>query len=93
MLHYVSQVINISKLSTQLITLLCLLLLANLSHAVDFGSGANGAINKVVVQDDGKILVAGDFTEFNGVARSRIAQARGGGRIVGGRRCLRRDVG
>ncbi|MDW8305737.1 MAG: hypothetical protein RML34_01575 [Leptospiraceae bacterium] len=37
-------------------------------------TGASGSINSVVVQSDGKILVAGDFTTFHGQSRNRIAR-------------------
>lgn len=37
-------------------------------------SGANYTINSCVIQSDGKILIAGYFTLFNGVARNRIAR-------------------
>jgi uncharacterized delta-60 repeat protein len=37
------------------------------------GTGANGPVSKVVIQGDDKLVVAGDFTEFNGkTARSLI---------------------
>src|SRR5947207_757174 len=38
------------------------------------GSGANNPINAVARQSDGRILIAGAFTEFNGVPRNRIAR-------------------
>lgn len=42
--------------------------------AFDSGSGANGPIRCVIVVDRQKLLIGGDFTEFNGVSRSRIAR-------------------
>ncbi len=36
--------------------------------------GANNTVAGVVVQDDGRSIIVGDFTAFNGVARNRIAR-------------------
>ena len=38
------------------------------------GTGANAFIAKVLVQPDGKVLALGDFTNFNGNTRNRIAR-------------------
>ncbi len=38
------------------------------------GSGANGIVRCVALQSDGKILIGGDYTLFDGVARNRIAR-------------------
>lgn len=38
------------------------------------GAGPNSNVNKLVRQPDGKILVGGLFTTYNGTARSRIAR-------------------
>ena len=38
------------------------------------GSGANNEVLRVLVQPDGKIVIAGRFTTFNGTTRSRIAR-------------------
>ncbi|HON07929.1 MAG TPA: Calx-beta domain-containing protein, partial [Verrucomicrobiota bacterium] len=38
------------------------------------GSGANGVVFGISLQSDGKIVVVGDFTKFNGVSRSRITR-------------------
>ena len=40
----------------------------------NIGTGANGAIRAMLVQTDGKILIGGDFTTYNGVTRNRIAR-------------------
>jgi uncharacterized delta-60 repeat protein len=40
------------------------------------GLGADNAIYTILIQPDGKILIGGDFTMFNGVARNRIARLR-----------------
>ena len=39
------------------------------------GSGANGEVNDLALQPDGKIVIGGNFTQYNGVARERIARA------------------
>ncbi|MGC8886730.1 MAG: Calx-beta domain-containing protein [Verrucomicrobiia bacterium] len=38
------------------------------------GSGANGIVLGISLQSNGKIVVVGDFTRFNGVTRSRITR-------------------
>jgi uncharacterized delta-60 repeat protein len=38
------------------------------------GSGANGSVNAIALQPDGKILVGGSFTEFNGIPAPRIVR-------------------
>ncbi|MBM6498048.1 hypothetical protein H9X54_001870, partial [Flavobacterium macrobrachii] len=38
------------------------------------GSGANNIIYTTVVQPDGKIIIGGDFTSFNGTSKNRIAR-------------------
>lgn len=48
------------------------------------GTGPNGPnneghINAVAFDPDGNILIAGDFTSFNGIGRNRIARLYGGG--------------
>ncbi len=37
-------------------------------------AGANGAVNSIAVQLDGKILIGGDFTQFNGRTRNRLTR-------------------
>ncbi len=37
-------------------------------------SGANGAVNAIALQDDGLILIGGDFTMVNGQARHHLAR-------------------
>lgn len=39
-----------------------------------YGNGANDWISKVVEQPDGKLLIGGYFTTYNGIARNRIAR-------------------
>ncbi|MFC6998422.1 T9SS type A sorting domain-containing protein [Rufibacter roseus] len=45
------------------------------------GAGANGFVNTVIVQPDGKILVGGDFTSYNGTVRNRIARLNADGSL------------
>lgn len=40
----------------------------------NLGSGFNGYVKNIVLQDDGKIIVGGWFTEFNGTPRKNIAR-------------------
>jgi uncharacterized delta-60 repeat protein len=40
----------------------------------NIGSGFNGTVLKIVLQTDGKILVGGDFTTFNGTIENRIVR-------------------
>jgi uncharacterized delta-60 repeat protein len=41
---------------------------------LDGGNLFPGTVNTIVIQNDGKIVIGGDFTEVNGVARSNIAR-------------------
>jgi len=47
----------------------------------NIGSGANGSVYSVAVQGDGKILVAGAFTSFNGVSVSGLVRLNADGSI------------
>ena len=38
------------------------------------GSGASSSLNAITLQSDGRILIGGDFTTYNGTARGRIAR-------------------
>jgi uncharacterized repeat protein (TIGR01451 family)/uncharacterized delta-60 repeat protein len=38
------------------------------------GSGANGPVQTVLVQTDGRVLVGGNFTTMNGVSRNHVAR-------------------
>lgn len=49
----------------------------------DPGSGANDYVHEITVQPDGKILVAGEFTQFNGAAVNRIVRLNSDGSIDG----------
>ncbi|MCX7633653.1 MAG: delta-60 repeat domain-containing protein, partial [Turneriella sp.] len=45
-----------------------------LDTTFDPGAGANGDVRSIAIQPDGKILIAGFFTEYNGTTRNRIAR-------------------
>lgn len=45
------------------------------------GTGADGYVMSVALQDDGKILIGGYFTAFNGVPRNRIARLHANGAL------------
>lgn len=45
------------------------------------GSGANGLVWDVALQPDGKIIIGGNFTSFNGTARNRIARLNSDGSL------------
>lgn len=38
------------------------------------GTGPDSTVRKVAIQDDGKIIIIGDFKSYNGVARNKIAR-------------------
>jgi len=52
-----------------------------LDTSFNIGTGANDVIYGAVVQSDGKIVIVGAFTEFNGVARNRIARLKSDGTL------------
>ncbi|SDA89029.1 delta-60 repeat domain-containing protein, partial [Algoriphagus alkaliphilus] len=47
------------------------------------GLGANGFVRSMVLQPDGKILIGGDFSSYNGTSRSRIARINADGSLDG----------
>jgi uncharacterized delta-60 repeat protein len=57
----------------------------NINGTVDVtfapGTGANGAVNAIALQSDGKVLIGGDFTAINGVGRSHIARLNTNGTV------------
>jgi uncharacterized delta-60 repeat protein len=52
-----------------------------LDPTFDPGSGANGAINLVALQSDGKVLITGAFTMVAGMARAGIARLNSDGKL------------
>jgi uncharacterized delta-60 repeat protein len=47
----------------------------------DPGTGADAYINTMVLANNGRILIGGEFSSYNGVARGRIAQLNGDGSL------------
>lgn len=47
----------------------------------DPGTGFNDPVHALVIQSDGRILVGGDFTSFNGASRERIARLNADGSL------------
>ena len=45
------------------------------------GTEFNGSVSNIIVQSDGKILVGGDFTSYNGVSRNYITRLNSGGTL------------
>lgn len=45
------------------------------------GTSVNGGIQDTIIQPDGKILISGSFTLFNGIARNNIARLNGDGTL------------
>lgn len=46
----------------------------SLDATFNVGSGANGTVSSVALQSDGKVLIGGSFTSYNGVPINRIAR-------------------
>ncbi len=38
------------------------------------GTGTNNSVNTIAIQSDGKIIIAGNFTSYNGTSINRIAR-------------------
>ena len=54
------------------------------SFRLTAGSGANGTVRSIAIRGDGKIIMGGDFTLFNGTARKYVARLNGDGTIDSG---------
>ncbi|MBC3759917.1 T9SS type A sorting domain-containing protein [Hyunsoonleella sp. SJ7] len=52
-----------------------------LDNNFDAGTGPDNAINAMVVQDDGKIVIGGQFKRYNGILASRLARLNSDGSI------------
>lgn len=48
------------------------------------GTGANGRVADIAVQNDGKIVIVGAFTSYNGTGRNRVARLNANGSLDGG---------
>ena len=53
----------------------------NVDASFNPGSGANGAVRSMALQTDGRILIGGAFTTYNGAARNNIAQVQADGSL------------
>ena len=49
------------------------------SFTTNNGTGANSAVNSIVIQSDGKIVVGGEFTSWNGTTVGRIVRLNSAG--------------
>ena len=47
----------------------------------DTGTGANGIVYAIAIQDDGKILIGGNFSSVNGFTRNNIARLHADGSV------------
>lgn len=47
------------------------------------GNGADGTINSVTIRSDGKIMIGGEFTTYNGSTRMRVARLNSDGTLDG----------
>jgi uncharacterized delta-60 repeat protein len=45
------------------------------------GAGADGSVFAIALQEDGKILIGGDFTTYDGIARGRLARLNSDGSL------------
>lgn len=52
-----------------------------LDATFNVGTGANGNVIAIVVQSDGKVIIGGGFTTYNGVARKGIARLNADGSL------------
>ncbi|WP_299525786.1 T9SS type A sorting domain-containing protein [Winogradskyella sp.] len=53
----------------------------SLDSSFDIGTGFNDSVFAAATQDDGKIVVAGDFTSFNGTSVNRIVRLNSDGSL------------
>jgi len=53
----------------------------SLDTTFNIGTGFNAIVRSISIQSDGKIIVGGDFTSFNGVSANRIARLNSNGEI------------
>lgn len=51
----------------------------SLDQGFDIGLGINGVVNTIALQPDGKIVVGGDFTHFNGLRATSIVRLESSG--------------
>lgn len=51
----------------------------SIDPTINFGTGADSTVETLALQTDRAIVLAGDFTSFNGVPKRRLARIHGGG--------------
>jgi uncharacterized delta-60 repeat protein len=51
------------------------------NYQFNFGTGADNSVSKTVIQSDGKILIVGTFTTYNGINRNGIARLNSDGSL------------
>lgn len=45
-----------------------------IDNTFSIGTGANATVRSIAIQADGKIIIGGDFTSYNGVSKNRIVR-------------------
>ena len=55
----------------------------SIDDTFDYGDGFNDTVRTIQIQSDGKILVGGDFTEYDGEQKNKIAQLGSDGKQIG----------
>ena len=79
--------INLKKINKTLLVIIYLIVntINSQSGAIDVsfdpGLGSNGVINTICLQSDSKIIIGGDFTNFNGTALNRISRLDSSGNL------------
>ncbi len=53
----------------------------SLDSSFNPGTGANGDVRKISIQSDGKIMIGGSFTSYNGTGRNYIARLNADGSL------------
>ena len=53
----------------------------SLDNSLNIGTGIAGAVNSIDLYPDGRIFLAGNFTQYNGAGRNRVARIAGDGTL------------
>ncbi|MCD9855990.1 T9SS type A sorting domain-containing protein [Epilithonimonas sp. JDS] len=53
----------------------------SIDNSFNIGTGVDSAVTALAVQSDGKILIGGDFTSYNGMSSTRIARLNSDGSL------------
>jgi len=53
----------------------------SIDSGFDMGTGPNGVVRSIAVQPDGRILIAGGFSEYNGIPRNTVARVNSDGSL------------